>query len=310
MKSGPVLETAAIKHGDDRSQAPGDDRRPGGDRPAAPGTDGARWGLSGEERASLAAGWLLAMAIVALFVVFDVLTRIHDHPERGVARPLIDEVTSGLVTAIVVFLPGAVAIWMRRTRPAWWLAGIVNVTAAALYPVLHVGGFVLLRKLAYGLLLDRPYRIGQAFGEFLYETGKDVPAYAFGVTAFWLVMRWRASLAAPTSGPPAPAWIDIRDGARLVRARMDEILAVRSAGNYAEFLLSDGRRPLMRTSLGGLEARLKPQGFVRTHRSWLVNTARVTGLRPEGSGDYAVELGTLEAPLSRRFPAALATLRA
>jgi hypothetical protein len=269
-----------------------------------------RWGLSGEERASLAAGWLLAMAIVALFVVFDVLTRTHDHPERGVARPLIDEVTSGLVTAVVVFLPAAVAIWMRRTRPAWWLAGVVNVAAAALYPVLHVGGFVVLRKLAYGLLLDRPYRFGQAFGEFVYETAKDVPAYAFSVTAFWLVMRWRASLAASASGPPAPVWIDIRDGARLVRARMDEILAVRSAGNYAEFLLSDGRRPLMRTSLGGLEARLAPQGFVRTHRSWLVNAARVTGLRPEGSGDYAVELGTLEAPLSRRFPEALAALRA
>jgi DNA-binding LytR/AlgR family response regulator len=50
-------------------------------------------------------------------------------------------------------------------------------------------------------------------------------------------------------------------------------------------------------------------GFVRTHRSWLVNPARVTGLRPEGSGDYAVELGAVEAPLSRRFPQALAALR-
>ena len=96
----------------------------------------------------------------------------------------------------------------------------------------------------------------------------------------------------------------------MVRTQLSDILAVRSAGNYAEFLLSDGRRPLMRTSLGGLQGRLGPQGFVRTHRSWLVNAARVTGLRPEGSGDYAVELGAVEVPLSRRFREALEALRA
>jgi DNA-binding LytR/AlgR family response regulator len=65
----------------------------------------------------------------------------------------------------------------------------------------------------------------------------------------------------------------------------------------------------MRTSLGALAGRLEAHGFVRTHRSWLVNAARVTGLRPEGSGDYAVELGDLEVPLSRRFRGALDVLR-
>ena len=66
----------------------------------------------------------------------------------------------------------------------------------------------------------------------------------------------------------------------------------------------------MRASLTAIEAQLAPLGFVRTHRSWLVNAARVTELRPEKSGDYAVGLGSLEAPLSRRFPEALARLRA
>jgi DNA-binding LytR/AlgR family response regulator len=106
-----------------------------------------------------------------------------------------------------------------------------------------------------------------------------------------------------------PAMFDIRDGARLVRTPIPDILAVRSAGNYAEFLLADGRRPLTRSSLTALEGELAAHAFVRTHRSWLVNSARVTGLRPEGSGDYAVELGAVEAPLSRRYPEALALLR-
>ncbi|MDB5457166.1 MAG: DNA-binding response regulator, partial [Caulobacter sp.] len=101
----------------------------------------------------------------------------------------------------------------------------------------------------------------------------------------------------------------IRDGARMVRAPVADILAVRAVGNYAEFVLADGRRPMTRSSLVALEGQLAGHGFLRTHRSWLVNPARVTGLRPEGSGDYAVELGAVQAPLSRRFPEALAALR-
>jgi DNA-binding LytR/AlgR family response regulator len=58
-----------------------------------------------------------------------------------------------------------------------------------------------------------------------------------------------------------------------------------------------------------MEAELAPRGFLRTHRSWLVNIRKVTALKPEGSGDYTVELGNQPVPLSRRFPDALAKLR-
>ena len=309
MESGPVSGIASIKQVGNGGQEPGDERRLGGDASIRPGTNGARSGLSGEERNALLTGWVVGLTILAMITVFDILTRAHDRPDQGVARPLIDEVSSGLVTAVVMWLAAAVAIWMRRRQPAWWRAAAVHVAAAAIYSALHVSGFVGLRKIAYAAFLDHPYRFGSALGEFLYEAAKDVPAYALSATAFWLILRWRAPLDAPTKTAAAPAWFDIRDGARLLRAPMGEILAVRSAGNYAEFLLSDGRRPLMRTSLGGLEQKLAPLGFVRTHRSWLVNSAKVTGLRPEGSGDYAVELGVIEAPLSRRFREALAILR-
>ena len=109
--------------------------------------------------------------------------------------------------------------------------------------------------------------------------------------------------------PVRPVSFDIRDGARIIRAPLGDILAVSSAGNYVEFLLADGRRPLMRATLAAVEAELSRFGFVRVHRSWLVNAERVTGLQPDGSGDWTVELGAVNAPLSRRYPAALATLR-
>ena len=310
MKSEPVSKVASVKHAAGPGQAPGDQRGPSSDDFAGAGTSGGPWGLSGEERAALGVGWLCGLAIVGMVTAFDILTRVHDYPGRGVAIPVIDEVTSALVTLVVMALPAAMAIWMRRASPPIWQRVVGHGLAATAYPVLHVAGFVGLRTLGYGLFLGRSYQFGPTLPEFLYEAGKDVPAYALSVTAFWLILRWRAPLGGEVADAPRPAWFDIRDGARLVRAPIAEILAVRSAGNYAEFLLSDGRRPLMRTSLGGLEATLGRQGFLRTHRSWLVNSARVTGLRPGGSGDYAVELGALEAPLSRRFPSALAALRA
>ena len=309
MESKPQLKTAALNHSPGQGQEPGAERRPGGDGRNPPGTTGGPFGLSGAERRALGVGWLVALAIVALVTIFNVLTRSHDHPERGVLAPLIAEVSSALVTLAVVVLPAAIALWLRRRSPPWWLAAPVVVLGAAIYPVLHVAGFVALRKLAFAGLMGAHYQFGRVFGEFFYEAGKDVPAYVLSVAAFWLALRWFAPPAPQPGAAELPAWFDIRDGARLVRAPVGDILAVRSAGNYAEFLLSDGRRPLMRTPLGALEAKLASQGFVRTHRSWLVNSARVTGLRPEGSGDYAVELGPVEAPLSRRFREALAILR-
>jgi DNA-binding LytR/AlgR family response regulator len=65
----------------------------------------------------------------------------------------------------------------------------------------------------------------------------------------------------------------------------------------------------MRSPLSALENELGARGFVRTHRSWLVNAGQMTALKPEGSGDYTVELGGFTAPLSRRFPEALVRLR-
>ncbi len=83
-----------------------------------------------------------------------------------------------------------------------------------------------------------------------------------------------------------------------------------AAGNYAEFVLADGRRPLMRTTLARLEEDLGPLGLIRSHRAGLVNPAHLTGLEPEGSGDWTAQLGSLRAPVSRRYPEALERLKA
>jgi DNA-binding LytR/AlgR family response regulator len=266
--------------------------------------------MSGEERQGVWRAWLLGVGLISCIAVVNVLTIRHDAPRLGTLGPAIWEGSSALVTLAIFMIPAAVAVWMTRTSPRWWRAAPVHLVAVVLYSVLHVAGFVALRKLAYLAVMDGPYRFGPLSTEFPYEFRKDLLAYGLASIIYYLSLRRSArEAAAQAQTATAAASFDIRDGARLVRVPVSEILAVRSAGNYAEFLLADGRRPLMRSSLSALEAGMGEHGFLRTHRSWLVNPTRVTGLRPEGSGDYAIELGAVEAPLSRRFPQALAALR-
>ncbi len=306
MKNDAPVVTRTAAEG----QEPGDRRPPAGTNGKPTGTNGALFGMSGEERQGLWRAWLLGVGLISCIAVVNVLTLRHDAPRLGTLGPAIWEGSSALVTMMIFAIPASVAVWTTRTAPRWWRALPLHLLAVTLYSVLHVSGFVALRKLAYLAFMDGPYRFGPLSTEFPYEFRKDLMAYGLASIIYYLSLRRSAQQAAVhAQTAPVAATFDIRDGARLVRVPVSEILAVRSAGNYAEFVLADGRRPLTRSSLAALEAQMAEHGFVRTHRSWLVNPTRVTGLRPGGSGDYAVELGAVEAPLSRRFPTALAALR-
>ncbi|ALL13281.1 histidine kinase [Caulobacter henricii] len=264
--------------------------------------------MSGDERRAIARAWLLGIGLIATICVVNILTIRHDDPDLPPLFPILWEGSSALVTLAIFAIPAAVALWTHRSGPRWWQAVPVHLVAVLAYSALHVAGFVALRKLAYLLLLQQDYDFGDLTREFPYEFRKDLVAYGIAWFIFQVSLR-QGHQPATAQTMASPRTFDIQDGTRLVRVPIDDILAVRSAGNYVEFVLVDSRRPLMRTPLATIETELAEHGFVRSHRSWLINKARVTGLRPEGSGDYAVELGSQEAPLSRRFPEALARLR-
>jgi hypothetical protein len=268
-----------------------------------PSVKAALRGFSDTERRALWLGWAMAALIAGFICFFNALTRMHDFPKDGVLQPIILEGSSYPPLLLVLPLPGIAYLWGLRRRLSLLSLVQLHAATAALYFVIHVGGFTALRAMLFPLLLHCSYNVAGGIHDAPYELSKDLPAYLVSILMFRLLLGWLIP------AEPAASVFDIRDGARLVRAPLGEILAVRSAGNYVEFVLADGRRPLMRTPLAAIETELAGRGFVRTHRSWLVNGARVTGLRPEGSGDYAVEIGQVEAPLSRRFPGALAALR-
>jgi hypothetical protein len=246
------------------------------------------------------------MVGVAAVNAINVITTHHEEPRYGLAAPIIWEGSSWVTFIMFLCIAWlAYCIAPPAVRPRWKL--LVHAPAAALFSLGHVAGFIALRKLIYWLV-GSSYHYGAFFANFAYELGKDAFGYVLFVAALALIehlLRQQSPVAVPTRAPT----FDIRDGAKLTRVRLDHILAVASAGNYVEFVLAGGRRLLMRSPLSAIERELGSRGFLRTHRSWLVNAAQVTALRPEGSGDYTVELGSVTVPLSRRFPEALAKLR-
>lgn len=272
------------------------------------GTNGAPGGLSGDTQRAFLLAWCCAMGIASLVISINILARLQEAPSEA-ASAFIDELTSAAALAIAFVLPGLMVLWIRRARPPLPVALVAIGLGFAAFMVVHIGGCVALRALLYPWLIAATYGFDPAGPEMPFEMAKDLIAYAASSAGFAVILAWLPKIRLGARTAPVAATFDIQDGSRLVRTPVGEIIAVQSAGNYAEFQLADGRRLLMRTSLAALQAALEPSGFVRTHRSWLVNSGRVTGLRPEGSGDYAVELGGFEAPVSRRFPAALAALR-
>jgi DNA-binding LytR/AlgR family response regulator len=269
---------------------------------------GASGAILGADGSGVGRTFFYSFATITVLVgavnVINVISIQHNEADHSLFGPVIGEGSSWLSLILFLWIPWlAWRLAPPLDRPHWKL--LLHIPAAIAFAAAHVALFDLLRVLAYGLV-GKHYEIGYFPSQLRYEAAKDVLAYVLFIGLFSLIDHL---LRRPGDTPIGIQTFDIRDGAKLTRVLLDEILAVSSAGNYVEFFLADGRRLLMRSPLRSVESELSPRGFVRTHRSWLVNGKKVTTLKPDGSGDYTVELGQQAVPLSRRFPDALTKLR-
>ena len=257
--------------------------------------------------------WIAFSVAVLLIDLLDVQAALRLGAARSPWEPVIWEYTSGAASIALYPLIWRAARWSYPGdgRPGLWV--LTHAAASLVFSGAHIAGFILLRSAIYALAGSR-YHFGGLAGA-LYEYPRDLVAYGLAAGGLWgmgALLNARAAPAAPSASAPAggPATFDIRDGARTLRVPLNDIAAVSSAGNYVEFNLVDCRKPLMRATLGAIESEFAKRGFVRIHRSWLVNAARVEAIEPAGSGDFTVTLaGGLKAPLSRRFRDALEALR-
>jgi DNA-binding LytR/AlgR family response regulator len=109
------------------------------------------------------------------------------------------------------------------------------------------------------------------------------------------------SLPAPPSAvaPNADRVIPVEVGNRTVLVKLSTISYVEASGDYVR-LYADGASYLLRASLSALEDEWSSAGFVRIHRSYLVDLARVQELRTDSDGGCHVKVGDQELPVSRR----------
>ena len=82
----------------------------------------------------------------------------------------------------------------------------------------------------------------------------------------------------------------IPDGNRIMVIRVGDIDWIQASDNYVS--INIGKKTwLLRDTISAMERRLAACGFLRIHRSTIVNTQRVTELRSLTNGDFAVVLG-------------------
>jgi two-component system LytT family response regulator len=133
---------------------------------------------------------------------------------------------------------------------------------------------------------------------------------AFEVSAFDYLMkpirpeRLAAALdkarAAPKAARPAPERIFVRQGERCWIVALTDVVLFEADGNYARIYFGSNR-PLIRSSLNALEARLDASVFFRASRSHIVNLRFVDRVESNVDDSYTVRLRDGQTvPISRR----------
>jgi DNA-binding LytR/AlgR family response regulator len=107
--------------------------------------------------------------------------------------------------------------------------------------------------------------------------------------------------APPKPGPPSGGRLPLEDDDRTMLVRVSEIRLVYANGHTVLAKLAD-RELRFRGTLAECAVRLEPLGFLRVHRSYLVNPEHVVEIEPFFGGTYVLRLddkGRSEAPVSR-----------
>ncbi len=97
------------------------------------------------------------------------------------------------------------------------------------------------------------------------------------------VPQFQSTLAAPVRR------IAIKSNGRILFVDTSEVLAVRAEGNYVLLERKNGSY-LIRESISSIAETLKPYGFIRIHRSVLINGSYVENIQASLTGEYELRL--------------------
>jgi hypothetical protein len=268
--------------------------------------------MANEERP---VGWR-EIAVWAVLLVVSVFAHAYvesvQEARRGVdlsfSRAFATEVASHLVVAALI----PVLYWMHRR---WPIRGqprnlLIHGLAVVPFSIVHTAGMAALRMLWFAGILGETYSFPLTFDRLAFEFAKDIVNYGLlstGVVAMSYFFSRPPPAEAPATPAPPPAAgslperFAVRKRGKEIMVEVADIDWVEAAGNYA-VLHVGGETLEIRSSLTKLEGELDPKRFVRVHKSYVVNVARIAEVTPWISGDWRIRLQDgAEVNLSRRY---------
>jgi len=107
---------------------------------------------------------------------------------------------------------------------------------------------------------------------------------------------------------PGPPMIAIKAKGRILFINPGDVVAVQAEGNYVS-LQRESDSYLLRESISVVAEKLRPYGFIRVHRSALVNTSFVVEIKPYSTGRYGLRVkGGKEYAITRGYKKNLKSL--
>jgi len=95
--------------------------------------------------------------------------------------------------------------------------------------------------------------------------------------------------------------VAIKVRGKILFIHLGDVVSVQAQGNYV-LLQRDTSSYLLHDSISVVAEKLEPYGFIRIHRSVLVNAALVEGIRPYSTGEYGLQIkGGKEYTVTRTY---------
>jgi DNA-binding LytR/AlgR family response regulator len=112
--------------------------------------------------------------------------------------------------------------------------------------------------------------------------------------------EWRAPVATPS------LWVHQRD--QMVRVAIETLEWIGAEGEYARLHVGE-QSFLMRSSISALDDQLSAHGFIRIHRSTIVNHARVAAVKSTRAGMKVVLASSEELSVGRKYRPAIRSVQ-
>ena len=244
------------------------------------------------------------IVLIGLLWTLDTLTQMALRTRTGVGlddfRLITEQATSAAGALVMVPF---VAWWLnhfpiRKAAPFSTIAG--HIVGSAIFSLGHYTVLILLRKVVF-FLDGRTYGTPiSLISNLLFEYQKDIKIYLGVVIIIAIYRMFLGGENRLQLRPKSAQKILVQTGSGESVLRYDQIDYLESARNYVVVHAGE-REYLVRNTMSALLEKLVDGDFVRSHRSFAVNLAKVDEVRSTDSGSSIKLADGQEIPLSRSY---------